>query len=94
MLRNQNLRRTRGPRFVGRMSALGHKRTFCERGAMSALPPKADIDRAASSMSARCQWRTFEILTQAKKKKSNQVQIKSVSPDTQTGRRPVVQGWR
>ena len=26
------------------MSALGHKRTFCDAGAMSALPPKADID--------------------------------------------------
>ena len=25
------------------MSALGHKRTFCDAGAMSALPPKADI---------------------------------------------------
>ena len=28
------------------MSALGHKRTFCDAGAMSALPPKADIDEA------------------------------------------------
>ena len=27
------------------MSALGHKRTFCDAGAMSALPPKADIRR-------------------------------------------------
>ena len=26
-----------------RMSALGHKRTFCGAEAMSALPPKADI---------------------------------------------------
>ena len=25
------------------MSALGHKRTFCDAEAMSALPPKADI---------------------------------------------------
>ena len=25
------------------MSALGHKQTFCDAGAMSALPPKADI---------------------------------------------------
>ena len=25
------------------MSALGQKRTFCDAGAMSALPPKADI---------------------------------------------------
>jgi hypothetical protein len=25
------------------MSALGHKRTFCGAGAMSALPPKADM---------------------------------------------------
>ena len=25
------------------MSALGHKRTFCDAGAMSALPPKADM---------------------------------------------------
>ena len=25
------------------MSALGHKRTFCNATAMSALPPKADI---------------------------------------------------
>ena len=25
------------------MSALGHKRTFCDVPAMSALPPKADI---------------------------------------------------
>jgi hypothetical protein len=24
---------------------LGHKRTFCDAGAMSALPPKADIER-------------------------------------------------
>jgi hypothetical protein len=29
------------------MSALGHKRTFCDAGAMSALPPKADIRSAA-----------------------------------------------
>ena len=27
------------------MSALGHKRTFCDVGAMSALPPKADMNR-------------------------------------------------
>jgi hypothetical protein len=27
------------------MSALGHKRTFRDAGAMSALPPKADIRR-------------------------------------------------
>ena len=25
------------------MAALGHKRRFCDAGAMSALPPKADI---------------------------------------------------
>jgi hypothetical protein len=28
------------------MSALGHKRTFCDAGAMSALPSKADIRSA------------------------------------------------
>jgi hypothetical protein len=28
-----------------RMSALGHKQTFCDAGPMSALPPIADIDR-------------------------------------------------
>ena len=27
------------------MSLMGHKRTFCDAGAMSALPPKADIRR-------------------------------------------------
>jgi hypothetical protein len=27
------------------MSALGHQRTFRDIGVMSALPPKADIDR-------------------------------------------------
>ena len=27
------------------MSALGQKQTFCDAGAMSALPPKADIGR-------------------------------------------------
>ena len=27
------------------MSALGQKRTFCDAKAMSALPPKADIDQ-------------------------------------------------
>ena len=29
------------------MSALGQKRTFCDAGAMSALPPKADIRSGA-----------------------------------------------
>src|SRR5262249_40732479 len=29
------------------MSALGHKRTFCDVSAMSALPPKADMCSAA-----------------------------------------------
>ena len=28
------------------MSALGQKQTFCDAGAMSALPPKADIRSA------------------------------------------------
>ena len=28
------------------VSAMGHKRTFCDAGAMSALPPKADIRSA------------------------------------------------
>jgi hypothetical protein len=27
-----------------KMSALGHERTFCDAAAMSALPPKADIE--------------------------------------------------
>jgi hypothetical protein len=29
------------------MSALGQKRTFCDAEAMSALPPKADMDQRA-----------------------------------------------
>ena len=33
-----------------RMSALGHKRTFCDAGAMSALPPKADICSAITNV--------------------------------------------
>ena len=33
------------------MSALGHKRTFCDAGAMSALPPIADMGAATSSAS-------------------------------------------
>jgi hypothetical protein len=32
------------PWSVTAMSALGHKRTFCDAGARSALPPGADID--------------------------------------------------
>ena len=32
------------------MSALGHKRTFCDAGAMSALPPKADICSAPANV--------------------------------------------
>ena len=36
-----------------RMSALGHKRTFCDAGAMSALPPKADIGWPAPSLTRR-----------------------------------------
>ena len=32
------------------MSALGHKRTFCGAGAMSALLPKADMCGAASDV--------------------------------------------
>ena len=35
--------RGRKPPLLEAMSALGHKRTFCDAGAMSALPPKADI---------------------------------------------------
>ena len=33
---------------LGPMSALGQKQTFCDAGAMSALPPKADMDQAAT----------------------------------------------
>ena len=32
----------------GSMSALGQKQTFCDAGAMSALPPKADTDWATN----------------------------------------------
>jgi hypothetical protein len=32
------------------MSALGQKQTFCDAGAMSALPPKADIDWPAPNV--------------------------------------------
>jgi hypothetical protein len=33
-----------------RLSALGHKRTFCDAAAMSALPPKADMCGAATDV--------------------------------------------
>jgi hypothetical protein len=33
-----------------RMSALGHKRTFCDAIAMSALPPKADMCSALADV--------------------------------------------
>ena len=36
------------------MSALGHKRTSRQVRTMSALPPKADINRNAIGMSAKC----------------------------------------
>ena len=32
------------------MSALGHKRTFCDAAGMSALPPKADICSAQADV--------------------------------------------
>ena len=40
------------------MSALGHKADNLRAGAMSAFPPKADIRRLQSEMSAKCQKRT------------------------------------
>ena len=42
------------------MSALGHKRTFCDAGTMSALPQWRTF-RAAISMSAFCQKRTSSV---------------------------------
>ena len=37
--------------LVSSMSALGHKRTFCYAGVMSALPPIADISQLGASFS-------------------------------------------
>jgi hypothetical protein len=57
------------------MSALGHKRTFCDAGAMSALPPQADIPQrgvsqvtpvatisAATARTARTPPRKFSLI--------------------------------
>ena len=41
------------------MSALGHKQTFYDAGAMSALPPIADIDRGEETLWATCDQRGF-----------------------------------
>jgi len=45
-LESANIRPVLPCSHAQRMSALGQKRTFSPRNAMSALPPKADIDRA------------------------------------------------
>jgi hypothetical protein len=49
----------RAPRIRERLSALGQKQTFRNANAMSAFPPKADIDSRRSDDPLRSKNRLF-----------------------------------